>query len=427
MYKKALLKAIFLTLGVFFLSNSDIQSQEFFSSAYELIYNIFSVSSDPNEGMTVFLSTLIPMGGTAESMGLAYTAVANNSSFLEINPSGSAILKNTEFSLFHNNWIADTRIEGIVFTQRFGSLGYAIGGKWLYIPFTERNDFGERAATGYYSEAIGIANIAYHFWPGYYFYGIAIGANFKIAYRSIPDYTDENGLLVKGSGLGQSAVAIMADVGLISKFNFLKPYSSRDKNFSIGLTVRNIGPPVLDEPLATVASLGIAYSFLRPLTLSMDIFQPINLLEFTRSEKFYGGIGASLQIADFWKMQAGFLLKSGNPRISLGATVTIESLIININYTLDLTTQITPLNRMSIEVKFNLGDNGRKAISDQVDKLYILGLEAYAAGDFELAKKYWEEALKLNPYFDPARESLAMVKAAIEVQKKVLEIQTLGE
>jgi len=54
-------------------------------------------------------------------------------------------------------------------------------------------------------------------------------------------------------------------------------------------------------------------------------------------------------------------------------------------------------------------------------------VEAYAAGDFELAKKYWEEALKLNPYFDPARESLAMVKAAIEVQKKVLEIQTLGE
>ena len=426
MVRKALKKAIFLLLCVFFLA-IPIHSQEFFSSAYELIYNIFSVSSDPNEGMTVFLSTLIPMGGTAESMGLAFTAVANDSSVLEINPAGSAILKNTEFSLFHNNWIADSRIEAIVFTQRFGSLGYAVGGKWLYIPFTERNDFGERAATGYYSEAIGIANIAYHFWPGYYFYGIALGANLKVAYRSVPDYTDENGVLIKSSGLVQSAIAIMADAGLITKFNFLKPYSSRDKNFSIGLAIRNIGPPILGEPLATVASFGLAYSFLRPLIVSMDIFQPINLLEIARSEKLYGGIGASLQIADFWKMQAGFLLKSGNPRISVGATVTIESLIVNINYTLDLTTQITPLNRMSIEVKFNLGDNGRKAISDQVDKLYILGLEAYASGDFELAKKYWEEALKLNPYFDPARESLAMVKAAIEVQRKVLEIQTLGE
>lgn len=427
MRNKALFQIIVLIIFILVGVTPKLHGQEFFSSAYELVYNIFFVSSDPNEGMTVFLSTLIPMGGTAESMGLAYTAVVSDSSFLEINPSASSILKNTEFSLFHNNWIADTRIEGIVYTQRFSNFGYAFGGKWLYIPFTERNDFGERASTGYYSEVIGIANISYHFWPGYYFYGIALGANLKVAYRSIPDFTDENGLLVKGSGLGQSALAIMADIGLLTKFNFLKPYSSRDKNFSLGLSVRNIGPPVLDEPLATVASLGVAYSFLRPLIISSDVFQPVNVMNLTLSEKFYGGIGASLQITDFWKLQAGFLVKSGNPRVSVGATVTIDPLIININYTLDLTTQITPLNRMSIEVKFNLGDSGRQAISDQVDKLYILGLEAYASGDFELAKKYWEEALKLNPHFDPARESLAMVNAAIEVQKKVLEIQTLEE
>ena len=114
-------------LLVLILTVAALPAQELFSSAYELIYNLFSVSSDPNEGMTVFLSTLIPMGGMAESMGLAYTSVLKDSSFLEINPSGSAVLENTEFSLFHNNWIADTRIEGIVYTHSIGSLGFSFG------------------------------------------------------------------------------------------------------------------------------------------------------------------------------------------------------------------------------------------------------------------------------------------------------------
>ena len=101
-----------------------------YPSAYELIYSLFSIGGeDPNAGQTTFLSALVPVGGSAESMGMAYTAVATNVSFLELNPAGSAVQGQTQFAFYHNNWIADTRIESVAYTMRIGTLGLSLGGK----------------------------------------------------------------------------------------------------------------------------------------------------------------------------------------------------------------------------------------------------------------------------------------------------------
>jgi len=392
------------------------------SSAYELLVNLFPI--DENKGRTVFLSTRIPMGGTAESMGSAYTAVCLDASFLEINPAGSAVLPNTELALYHNNWIADTRIEGLVYTSRFGNLGFALGGKWLYVPFTEYEDFGHRVTTGYYSEMLAIANASWHFFPGYYFYGLVVGANAKLAYRSMPDYGDENGVVIPGSGASQSAVAVMIDGGILTRFNFLKLFSSREKNFSVGLSVKNLGLPALGEALPSEATIGLAWSPLRPFMYSFDLTQPFNLVNLSESEKPYFGIGFAMNVSSFWDFQAGLLIKGG-PRLTLGSSIRVNPLVLVVNYTLDLTTQTTPLNRLSIEARFDMGDSGRRDKQRQVDDLYILGLEAYARGDISQAVSFWQEALDMNPYFDPAREGIETARAALRLQQRVLEIQRL--
>ena len=401
--------------------------EQFLPSAYELIYSIFSLDAepDPNQGLTVFLSSLIPMGGSAESMGMAYTAVAADASFLELNPAASSVQDSTQFALFHNNWIQDTRIEGVVYTMRLGQLGLGLGGKWLYLPFTERDDFGARVATGYYSELIGMGNMSIHLFPGYYFYGFALGGTFKFAYRSVPDYTDDSGNIIPGSGLSQSALATMVDIGLLTRFNLFKVYSSRDKNFSVGLALKNLGPPSKDEPMPTLATAGIAYNFLRPIQVSADISKPINLMEPEKSEKMFWSLGYSMTITDFWSLKAGFMLKGGNPRLSTGASIDFSPLTLDVNYTLDLTTQFTPLNRMSISARFDLGDMGRAELSQEVDDLYIMGLDAYASGDLETAVRLWSRALELNSRFDPVRESLSTATAALELQQRMLELQRL--
>lgn len=392
-------------------------------SVYESIASLFDI--DLNAGLTRMLITRIPMGGLAEGMGMAYTAVAADSSFLELNPSASAVQDFTELSLYHNNWIADTRIEGAVYTLRFGRTGFSLGGKWLYLPFTEYNDYGDRLSSGYYSEALLIGNASVHLFPGYYFYGIAVGANVKLAYQSFPDFADENGIVQAGSGFSQSALAVMADFGLLTKFNLLKYYASRKKNVSVGLALKNLGPPLQGDPLPTVATLGLAYSPLRPVTISSDVSVPINLVDFSKSENPYWSVGTQFVLTDFLSMQAGLQVKGANPRLSVGTAVDFNPLTLFVNYTLDLTTQLTSLNHLSVQARFRLGDMGRAAKAAKVDELYAAGLEAYARGEIERAVSYWTEVLALDSSFDPARDALRAAQSTLQLRQDVLDIRRL--
>ncbi|HOX31232.1 MAG TPA: UPF0164 family protein [Spirochaetales bacterium] len=387
------------------------------ASAYQAFSDI--LNPDPNSGLTTFRSLLVPMGGLAEGMGTAYTAVARDSSYFESNPAASSCLDYTELAVFHNNWIADSKIEGAVYTIRYKGLGFGVGGKWLYLPFTAYDDFGERSGSGYYSEAMAGFNVSYNLFPGYYFNGIAVGATGKLAYRSIPAVEDES--ITETN----NALAVMVDLGMLTRFNFVKLYHARAKNASLGLALKNFGPPVLGDPLPTAATFGMAYSPLRPVLISLDLTKPINLLEPESSEGLYAAAGTLVQITDFFQFQGGLLVKGGNPRLSVGTAFTIETIRLNVNYTLDLTTQLTPLNRISIQAAFSLGDLGRAELAKRVDILYLSGLEAEASGDIAKAMADWTEALRLDPTFDPARDSLKTALGTVELQQTMESLQRL--
>ena len=391
-------------------------SADAYSDIYQVISNILGI--DPNVGRTTMRSLLIPMGGLAEGMGTAYSAVGKDSSYFESNPAASSTLDYTELSVFHNNWIADTKIESAVYTIRYKGLGIGLGGKWLYLPFAATNDFGDRVGAGYYSESMVGFNASYNFFPGFYFSGISAGATGKLAYRSMP-------VVDSGATTGNSAVGIMLDAGLLSRFNLFKFYSSRTKNFALAFTVKNLGPAVLGDPLPTNATLGMAYSPLRPLTLSLDITQPIDLVDVALSERLSVAGGALVQVSDFFKVHGGLLIKGGNPRITIGSTFDVELARITVNYTLDLTTQFTPLNRISVQAAFSLGDLGRADIAKKVDNLYLSGLEAYARSEIDTAISLWEEALRLDSTFDPARESRDAAMASKGLRQTMLELQQI--
>jgi opacity protein-like surface antigen len=391
-------------------------SADTYSDIYQVISNILGI--DRNAGRTTMRSLLIPMGGLDEGMGTAYSAVGLDSSYFESNPAASSLLDSTELSVFHNNWIADTKIEGAVYTIRYKDFGFGVGGKWLYLPFSATNDFGERVGSGYYSESMVGFNVSYNFIPGFYFSGLSAGATGKIAYRAMPTVDS-------GATAGNSALGVMVDAGLLSRFNLLKFYSSRSKNFSLALTLKNLGPPVQGDPLPTDATFGLAYSPLKPLLFSFDITQPIDLVDISKSEAMSVAGGAMVQLTDFFKLHGGLLIKGGNPRLSIGSTFDIELARVTVNYTLDLTTQFTPLNRISIQAAFSLGDLGRADIAKKVDNLYLSGLDAYARGDIDAAIAMWDEALKLDPTFDPARETRDSALASKGLKQTMTELQKI--
>jgi tetratricopeptide (TPR) repeat protein len=381
--------------------------------------------ADDNAGLTAFPVLNVPMGGRSEGMASAFGAVSDDISFLEYNPAGSAMLSRSELAFFHNNWIADTKIEGAVFASRINNFGYAAGAKWLYTPFTEYNMFGDRVSKGYYSEAVAVLNGSYNFLSGYYFSGISVGASIKGAFRFMPDYTDNEDHIIAGSGRSQSTGMAMADIGALTRFDFLKPYNSRERNTSVALVLRNLGPPAMNDPLPTVATAALAYRPLRPLLFSFDFSCPINMMNPALSEKPYWAAGAAVNITSFLSMRTGLLFKAGNVRLALGSAVSLDKISLDVNYTLDLLTQMQPLNRVSVGIRFDLGDQGRKKTASRVDELYIAGLDAYAQGKHSEAQYYFEEALKIDPKFDPARAGLKTIQHGLLIQQQIDDLQRL--
>ena len=389
-----------------------------FSDFYYNLNEALSRFADPNTGLTAFPTLLIPLGGKLEGMGTAYTAVALDSGYLEANPSASSSLEITELSFYHHSWIADSNLEGVVYTIRYDDLGIGVGGKFLYVPFTEYNEWGERENRGYISETVATLNVSYNFFSDFNFYGLGIGANLKTAYRNIPNafYPD------------QSVLTAMLDLGVLTRFNFLKFFISRSKNFSVGGVVKNIGIPALGDPLPTMATFGIAYSPARPIIWALDFNLPFSFFpQDAPAESWYLATGFNIMVTNFLSLQTGFQWKGENPKISIGSSVDLEKISFVLNYNLDLSGRVDPLDKFSLQAKLNLGDRGRLAAQNRIDDLYLNGLQAYAEGDLKEAIDFWEQVLEIDPSYTPARANIETAQKALELQSEMVERLRIGD
>jgi hypothetical protein len=374
-------------------------------------------SPDPNAGTTIFPSLEVPLGGRLEGMGTASTALARDAGFLEANPAATAVLDSSELTFSHHGWIADTSLEGIIYAVRFGDLGLGFAGRFLYVPFTSYDEWGERPNRGTISETVATANVSYNFFSSYSFPGLAAGANLRLAYRHVP--TD--------IAAGQSIFGVMGDVGLQTSFSFAKLQHWSQPNFSLGVAVRNLGITTMsDESLPLTASAGIAYAPLRPWTIAGDFNLPFSI-DANPARDWDLALGTSVAVVDFLSLQGGVHLKPGNPRMSVGADVnlgkwSIGTLSLNANYNLDLSAIATnPADKLSVQARLDLGDGGRAARRQQADELYRAGLQAFSVGDLERAKALWEQALKIDPKHTLAKRWIPIVERTLKTRQEAIE------
>jgi tetratricopeptide (TPR) repeat protein len=344
-------------------------------------------------------------------MGTAYTAVAMDSGFIESNPAASSVLRDTQLAFYHHNWISDSKLEGVVYTVRFDDLGIGVGGKLLYVPFTYYNEWGATGPKGYVSESVATLNVSYNFFQSYYFYGLAAGMNLKAAYRSIPE----------AFSAGQSTLALLSDFGVRTSFNFLKFFNSRDRNVSLGATVRNLGfSTIAGEQAPLTASAGLAYSPLRPWTIAYDFNYPFSLDPVNSpAEQWSMAFGTNVNVTGFISIQAGLLLKPSNPHLSLGTSIDLGYVNFVANYNLDMSGTINPEDKFSLQAQFDLGDFGRGATEAEVDRLYLAGVEEYAKGNLEQAIEYWKKVLEMDPKYTPARDNILTTRRSLDLQREI--------
>lgn len=389
-------------------------------------YDFFPLSANPaNTGLTLFPVLEISPGGERGNLGNAYTAVARDISFFESNAAASAILQRTELAFFHRNLISDVSMDSVMYARHFNNLGYGFAAKFLHFEFTSVNGQGRQLASANPSETMFAGNIAYNFFPNFYFTGIAAGMNLKIVYRNVPSELYQQ--VLDPSAYNQNLFGYMTDFGLLSRFNLLKGYAARDKNFSVGLSLKNLGLPVNGEPLPTEASAGIAYRPLRFLMISGDLNLPMNLVDFSKFEGLGFATGLDVRFVDFFSLQSGFQWRGYNPRFSLGANINLKPVAFQINYTLDLTTASNALDNFSVTAKLDFGDEGRAVLQEKVDELYIEALIALSNGEFQkvidLCYQIVDPEAGIDPSFTPAKQTLKVAQTTLDREAEFVEFE----
>jgi hypothetical protein len=365
---------------------------------------------DPAAGTTIFPSLEVPLGGRLEGMGSASTAIAGDAGSLEANPAVTALLKSTELTFSHHGWIADSSLEGVIYTIRFDDLGFGFGGRFLYVPFTGYDEWGERSSRGTISETVATANIAYNFLRSYSFPGLAAGASIKAAYRHVPS----------DIAAGQSILGLMTDLGIQTSFSFLKAERWTLPNVSVGLVLKNLGISTMaDESLPLTASAGIAYAPLRAWTLAADLNLPLSL-DADPARQFDLAVGTNVAVAEFLSVQAGMHWKPGNPRVSVGADFDLGSWSVSANYNLDMSALArNPADKFSVQARIDLGDRGRGERRQRADELYAEGLREFSADNLEKAIELWIQVLDIDPKYSPASQYLAIAEATLETREKI--------
>lgn len=402
------MKKKFIIIFIVFLSifsnviNADATFENNFLNGY-LDFENFFIQLDGDYGMTFFPFLNSGYGGREAAFAGAFTAVADDISSLESNPAATSVLDTTELFLSHNKLFGDVNYNALAYSMRLNNLGFGIGARVLYFPFTHYDKYGLTVSSGIISYSVITMNASYNFLRSYQHFGLAAGGNIKLYIYHIPEEIAES----------QSRVNASFDLGLLTRFNFLKAYHMREKNFSIGFSVKNLGAFTDNDPPPTTLSFGISYKPISQFMIATDFSYLINY-----SEETYKNWSASFALEWIFIKQAsltaGFKLKS-NPSFALGLNLNFENFRITAAYTPDF----VDVSQFKISATLKLGDLGRKKFIEDIEKSYTKAMNQINNGEHEIAKSLLENILKKYPHFNPAKSTLEYVNKHINLIKNV--------
>ena len=299
--------------------------------------------------------------------------------------------------------MSDVNYNTMAYTIRFNDLGCGVGARVLYMPFTHFDEWGENLASSVISYSVFTFNLSYNLLRSYDFFGLSVGANVKLYVYGVPDVIAAN----------QSSINLVFDVGLLSRFDLFKFYNKVEKNFSIGLTVKNLGPFTNGEPPPTTASIGISYKPIEQLLFSTDFNYLINYSMMTYLN-WSVNTGFEWKFTKFSSLIGGVTIKS-SPSFSLGFALDFEDFKITAVYNPDF----VDVAKFSISASLKLGDMGRERKRLQIKSMYSNALNLINQSSYVEAKDILKDILKLDYAFTPAKRNLDFCNKQITSGKEL--------
>ncbi|HOV12894.1 MAG TPA: UPF0164 family protein [Spirochaetota bacterium] len=398
---------VFLFLSIFscfpVFGQADFESN--FLQGY-LNFEQFFLKIGGDYGTTFFPFLSYGYGGREVGFSGAFTAIADDIGTLESNPAGTSSLNSSELSFSHNKLMGDVNYNTLAYTMRFNELGFGIGTRMLYIPFTHYDKFGYDVGNGVINYTVVTFNASYNFLKSYEYFGLSVGSNIKLYIYGVPESIATN----------QSRVNIAFDFGVLTKFNFLKGYKKIEKNFGVGLVIKNIGPFTDNEPPPTTFSVGISYKPIEEVLMSVDFNYLINYSSETY-KNWSLKTGFEWTFTKYSSLLAGVTIKS-SPSFSLGFSLNFDDFKISAVYNPDF----IDVARFSVSATLKLGDLGRKNRELSIKKMYSESLKLINDGNFTEAKVLLEKILEKDSGFTPAKKSLKNALRQIETQKNLEEV-----
>jgi tetratricopeptide (TPR) repeat protein len=124
-------------------------------------------------------------------------------------------------------------------------------------------------------------------------------------------------------------------------------------------------------------------------------------------------------MTSFLSLQGGVLMEADNPRLSLGTEIEFGTLNFDVNYNLDLSGQLSPLDKFSVQARIDLGDSGRAQREAKAEQLYLEGVDEFASGDYAKAIELWKQVLVIDPKYQPASDSIRTVEKTLSLQDQL--------
>ncbi len=290
--------------------------------------------------------------------------------------------------------------------MRFNDLGFGFGARVLYIPFDKYDSFGIITGSGIINYSVYTFNFSYNFLRNYDFFGLSAGANVKLFVYGIPD----------SIYAGQSSVGIVFDIGFLTRFNFLKGYNKNEKNFSVGFTVKNLGPFVRDEPPPTSFNIGISYKPIEILIMSIDVEMLFNYSLLTY-KNWNVKSGFEVYFTKYTSFIGGFVIKS-NPTFSIGMNIKFDDFSVTMIYNPDF----SDLFRFSVSASLKLGDFGREKKMITLTGLYVNAVRLMNTGQYSEAFDILNTILINDPTYTPAKKSLEICKKNMKLREGIDDI-----